>query len=633
MLDNKQSNQFRFMLAAALSLLVLFGWSYFFAPKKPAVDTNANTTQTAAPAPTAPLVNQPAQPVQNQAIAAAVDDTPNKSLTIKSPLYEVKFDSKGALATSWILVKNVYDTRERNLYADGSTKENPKPLELISQKALEMREIPFRLSTGDSNLDATLNNRNYQISIPDETLNLNGSESKQIDFILNDEANNLQVVKSFVFQADSYLTDLSVKVLRGGQPVQNIRLAVGASIGDQAVIANNYYHIEPEAVAFVSDKIERHPAASMLKSNEDQGNMTIGGDVDWAGIGDTYFAMAVIPAQKTQGLELRTSKYQVETEPFYDGILPWITRNATTRVTKHLTTAYVPIAADGSVNKIYTGSKDYFTLKGYSAILSKQTGRTIPLEDFINYSNYSIIRLFVKPLSILLLQALNLIYGFVGNYGAAIIIFTLIFYSIFFPIRWYQSKSFKKAQANAPKMKEIQERLKELQKKGVAADDPRMREVQMEQLRLTKDALPIGGCLPLLLQMPLFFAFYTAVTISIDFRQASFLWLPDLSAADPFHILNFLFAASMAGSMIFTPATPTVTPEQKMQQKLMTYMMPLMMLWLMWSSPAGLLLYWFFGNIVSFVQQFIINRMNKSNEPPAVIEVKPLNKNIKLSTS
>ncbi|MGI8556247.1 MAG: membrane protein insertase YidC [Pyrinomonadaceae bacterium] len=463
--ENKQSNQFRFMLAALLSLLVLFGWSYLSPPKKPTIDANTNTAQVTITPTLAPA--QIPQPVQNQTVAAITDNTPNKVITIKSPLYEVKRDSKGALATSWILIKNVHDSHERKLFADNSTEADPKPLELISQKALEVREIPFRLSTGDANLDATLNDRNYQVTADSDTVNLNGAESKQIDFVLNDEANNLQVVKSFVFHGDSYLTDLSVKVLRGGQPVPNTKLAVGASIGDEAIVVNNYYHIEPEAVAFVNDKIERHPAASMIKNSADQqGSLSIGGDVDWAGVGDTYFAMALVPAQKTQGLEIKTSKYEVETPPFYDGIIPWVTRSATTKITKHLTTAYVPIVADGSVNKVYTGSKDYFTLNDYNKILSNSVGRTLDIEDFINYSNYGFIRAFVKPLSILLLQALSIIHGFVGNYGTAIIIFTLIFYSIFFPLRWYQSKSFKKAQSNAPKMKEVQDRLKELQKKA-----------------------------------------------------------------------------------------------------------------------------------------------------------------------
>ena len=117
-------------------------------------------------------------------------------------------------------------------------------------------------------------------------------------------------------------------------------------------------------------------------------------------------------------------------------------------------------------------------------------------------------------------------------------------------------------------------------------------------------------------QFPLLIAFYTAITISLEARQASFIWLPDLSAADPWHILEFAFAISMVLAMKFTPTAPAVSPEQQMQQKMMTWLMPVMMLWVMWSAPSGLLLYWFFGNIVSFGQQMIINNLNKPTEPP-----------------
>jgi YidC/Oxa1 family membrane protein insertase len=151
----------------------------------------------------------------------------------------------------------------------------------------------------------------------------------------------------------------------------------------------------------------------------------------------------------------------------------------------------------------------------------------------------------------------------------------------------------------------------------------------MEQLKMTKDALPIGGCLPMLLQFPLLLAFYTAVTVSLAVRQASFLWLPDLSAADPWHLLEFAFAISMILSMKFTPQAATVTPEQQMQQKLMTYFMPLMMLWVMWTAPSGLLLYWFFGNIVSFAQQMVINRLNNPNTPPGTEVVDAIPKGAK----
>jgi YidC/Oxa1 family membrane protein insertase len=277
-------------------------------------------------------------------------------------------------------------------------------------------------------------------------------------------------------------------------------------------------------------------------------------------------------------------------------------------------------------------------LNGLSKSLTSEVGRPVDLENLINFSNYWWLRWLTYPLSIPILYALNFFNTLLHNYGIAIIVFTFLFYSLLFPLRWSQSKSFKKASGNAPKMKEIQDKIKELQKKGIPLDDPRMRALQMEQLKLTKAAIPLGGCLPMLLQFPLLIAFYTAVTVSMEVRQASFMWLPDLSAGDPWHVLEFAFAISMILSMKFTPTTATVTPEQQMQQKMMTYFMPVMMLWVMWSAPSGLLLYWFFGNIVSFGQQMVINRLNKTSTPgaPELVDAVPKNaKKVKpkLSTS
>lgn len=614
--SNKQNTQVRFLIAAALSMVVLFGWSYFIAPQKePTENTNTATVVNTAASPT-PAAVQSAE--QMSTVAAAPDNVPNRQITIKSPFYEVKLDSKGALATSWILLKNKSRQGEYPVYADGSTETEKKPLQLISQEALNRnpREIPFRLATDNQALNTLINDRNYQISAGEETITLNEGQERQIDFTLTD-ASGVAVTKSFVFRADSYVADLSVKLTQNGQPVPNTKLLIGASIGDHAINNHNFYHIEAEAVAAVGGDIIRHQGYySFTYDANNQGSLAVNGSVDWAGVGDAYFVMTAIPAVQTQGLEFRASKYDVQTEPFYDGIFNWILRSEKTSETRHLVTAYVPINADGSATKVYTGTKDYFTLSDYNQPLSASVGRPIDIEDTINFSNYSLVRWFVKPLSIPILYALTFINNFTHNYGLAIIIFTFLFYSLLFPLRWSQSRSFKKAAGNAPKMKEIQDRLKDLQKKGVPTDDPRMREIQMEQLKMTKDALPIGGCLPMLLQFPLLIAFYTAVTVSLAIRQANFLWLPDLSAGDPYHLLEFAFAISMVLSMKFTPTTPTVTPEQQMQQKMMTYFMPLMMLWVMWAAPAGLLLYWFFGNIVSFGQQMVINRMNKTGEPP-----------------
>jgi YidC/Oxa1 family membrane protein insertase len=614
--DNQ--NQSRFLIAAVLSMVVLFAWSYFYAPTKPADNTNTatNTEQPVVQPTGAPVAPTPVQ--QTSIPPTAVDSVPKRTITIKSPLYEVTLDSHGAVATSWIILKNRSPKGEYAIFADGSNGEDQKPLQLISQEALSRtpREVPFRIATPDASLSALLNDRNYQITASEDTIVLGEGQEKQIDFTLTAD-NGVEVIKRFLFRGDSYVSDLGLTVKQNGQIVPNTKLLIGASIGDHAINNHNFYHIESEAVAAIEGTITRHQGNySFTYDANNQATLSESGTVEWAGVGDAYFAMAAIPATPQQGLEYRASKYDVQTKPFYESIFQWILRNEKTSETRHLVTVYVPVTADGSTTRIYTGSKDYFLLSSLDAPLGEMVGRELDFVNLINFSNYRPIRFLVKPLSIPILHALHFFNMIARNYGVAIIVFTFLFYSLLFPLRWKQSKSFKKASSNAPKMKEIQDKIKELQKKGVPMDDPRMRQLQMDQLKMTKDALPIGGCLPMLLQFPLLIAFYTAITISLDARQATFMWLPDLSSSDPWHLLEFGFALSMVLAMKFTPTGVAVSPEQQMQQKMMTYFMPVMMLWVMWSAPSGLLLYWFFGNIVSFGQQMIINRLNKPNQPP-----------------
>ena len=605
-------------------MVVLFGWSYFYAPTKPSNNSNTETaaanTNTAQVAATPAASPEPTQQSQ-QSAAATPDTTPNRTVTIKSPLYEVTLDSKGAVATSWIILKNKSSKSEYPVYADGSNGSNQKPLQLISQKALEQnpRELPFRLVTGDQNITTLANERNYQVSVPEQTITLGDGQEKAIEFSLVGD-NGVEVKKSFVFRADSYIADLAVELKQNGQAVPNTKLAIGASIGDQAINHHSIYHSESEAVVAVNGDIKRHQGGySFTYDANNRSTLSDNGPIDWVGMSDSYFGMVAVPAAAVQTVEYQASKYDVQIEPYYRTIFQWIIRSPETHETRHLVTAFMPIPADGSVTKLFTGPKDYFLLDELSTSLKGADGRSVSIVNLINFSNYWWLRWLTKPLSIPILYALHFFNGITQNYGVAIIIFTFLFYSLLFPLRWSQSKSFKKASGNAPKMKDIQDRIKDMQKKGVPVDDPRMRALQMEQLKLTKDALPIGGCLPMLLQFPLLIAFYTAITIALDARQATFMWLPDLSAADPFHILEFAFAGSMVLAMKFTPTAPAVSPEQQMQQKMMTYLMPVMMLWVMWTAPAGLLIYWLFGNVVSFGQQMLINRLNKSNEPTTTV--------------
>ena len=522
-------------------MVVLFAWSYFYSPTKPAAN-NANTevaanANTAQPSPVPTTATQ--QPVQPQPAAETVADAnPNRTITIKSPLYEVRLDSKGGLATSWIILRNKSPKNDYPIYADGSHGDEKKPLELISTKAAEQREFPFRLETEDQVLNNDLNGRNYQISAAEDTITLAAGEEKAVELTLTLDK-GVTVKKSFVFRGDSYVADLGVDLRQNGQPLPNTKLAIGASIGDQAINFHNTYHTESEAVASVNGDIKRHLGNySFTYDASGKSTLSDSGTIDWVGMSDAYFAMAAIPAAPIQSAEYRASKYDVDISPVYDTIWKWVIRSPKTTETRHLVTAFMPVSTDGAVTKLFTGPKDYFLLDELSTSIKPADGREVSIVNLINFSNYWWLRWLTKPLSIPIIHALHFFNGITFNYGLAIIVFTFLFYSLLFPLRWKQSKSFKKAAGNAPKMKELQDKMKDFQKKGIPADDPRMRALQMEQLKLTKDALPIGGCLPMLLQFPLLIAFYTAITIALDARQATFMWLPDLSAADPFHILD-----------------------------------------------------------------------------------------------
>jgi YidC/Oxa1 family membrane protein insertase len=624
--NNNSGSQSRFLTAAALSMAVLLSWQYFFSPQRPAEDPNAantaaNVTQQATPQPAA-------EAPKIDPATVTPDTTPARTIKIRSPFYEVTLDSKGAVATSWIILKNRSPKSEFDVYADGSSAGNEKPLQLISDEALKSdpREVPFRLSTGDAALNSILNGRNYAISAEEGEVTLAEGEERVIDFTLTDPS-GIEVKKTFVFRGEGFISDLGITAKRNGETIRDMSLLIGASIGDHAINNHNFYHIESEAVAAINGDIVRHQGYYAFTFDaEGRSRLSNTGTVDWAGVGDAYFAMAAIPATPSQGVEYRASKYEVQTEPFFSSIFQWILRSTQTSEVRHLVTVYLPISADGSLTKIYTGTKDYFLLAQLSENSATQLGRQVEITNLINFSNYWWLRWITKPLSIPILYALNFFNALVHNYGLAIIIFTFLFYMLLFPLRWSQTRSFKKASGNAPKMKAIQDKIKDLQKKGVPNDDPRMRELQMQQLKMTKDALPIGGCLPMLLQFPLLIAFYTAVTVSLEVRQSSFLWLPDLSAADPWHILEFAFALSMVLAMKFTPQPSAALSDeqrmqQQMQQRMMTYFMPLMMLWVMWAAPSGLLLYWFCGNIVSFGQQMVINKMHAAPPPAAGTEI------------
>ena len=601
--------QKRLLLAFVLSAVILFGWTYLFPPTNP--QQNANSSQVASnatptPAPTA----QQAQAEQQSAPVASVPDlTTQRTVVVSTPLYWVELDSRGAVVKSWIIKQN----KEKNgqtkpLHSIAGTRENPQPLELVPQK--DPKEDPNKdgpsllgIITGRADIDSAISNRNFAVTGLDAgatstQLDLNPGEQKSIELTLTDPSSGLEAVKKLTFDADNYTVKLETKVSQGGQPVPNAKMAIGPSIGDQGIPHYTYYSIAPEGVAAVGDGTTHVNAEQIFKKEgpefkkEGQGTETVvtesfNASTQWAGVGDTYFAMTLVLPNPAPGLEYRSKKFEKQV-------------NGQDR---YLITALVPIPSDGTPTYLFTGPKDHDQLQETSEQIAKNLGgRPVDLGQLINYGWTQRI---TKPLATPILWTIKHLSRITGSYGLAIILFTIIIYTLFFPLKWRSSKSMKKAQKLAPRMKELQEKIK-----GMKQNDPRLKELQMEQLRLMKEGNPLGGCLPLLIQMPFLIALYVAITISIDFRQSSFLWIQDLSAAEPYHILPILMAGSMLVLQLITPS-PSADP---LQRKMMAVIMPLMMLYILWSAPAGLLVYWLVGNLVGFGQQFLINRMLKSED-------------------
>jgi YidC/Oxa1 family membrane protein insertase len=584
------SQQQRLILAVVLSGAILFGFSYLqqklYPPPPENSNTNANVNananaNTAAPNPAPQHNNAPAPTVFNS-------NAPERTITIKAPLYEAKLSAKGAIATSWILKQN--SATQHPLYSVAGPKAAQIPLELISPEGVKRapQDAPLALAADDANLSNALVSTNYSVSGADsDTVDLSAG-SKRLEFTLKDTGSGVEIVKSITFYADSYLSDVEVKATRGGQPLP-LKLKIGPSIGDQGIPSYTFYSVAPEAVAVVNGAAERHYSTDIEKTNN---ALAVNGNFSWAGVADTYFAMLAVPATPAGGLEYKIShKYEHD----HNG----------TKENRYLLNAYIPVPSDGKPTKLFVGPKDINVL----AATDQALGGNLLLEKVVDYGFGETLS---RPISKPILWAINKLNNLTGSYGIAIIIFTIIIYSLFFPLKWRSSKAMKKAQEYQPRMKELQEKMKKMK-----PDDPRMKQLQVEQMQLFKESNMLGGCLPMLLQMPFLFALYRAITVSLDFRQASFLWIPDLSTAEPYaiHLLPLLFAASMFLIQILTP-NPS---GDKMQRNMMAVMMPVMMLWMMWSAPAGLLVYWLVGNIVGVIQQFIINRALHINPAGATV--------------
>src|SRR3954468_14451707 len=325
--------QQRFIIALVASAAVLILWNVFFPPPKPQpqpnanVNANANVAQTAAPTASATAPAQTSvtpKPAQAAASPAATPEAmPQRKLHIVTPLYEVTFDTQGAVATSWIIKKN--KTTGRDIPATNSTKANPKPVELIATAppgvTPEQMFHPLQIVTGDATVDTLLTTRNYRTFGPnaetgDETINVPAG-SKQIDFVIHDDATGLDATKRLTFYADRYVAEVELKITRNNQPVPEAKLAIGPNIGDQSIDHYSFYLFAPEGLAMVDGAVRRINSLEVHADKRSNGMFSslfewiglktpiikpadrdpIDGQVQWAGVDDTYFGMVAVLAK------------------------------------------------------------------------------------------------------------------------------------------------------------------------------------------------------------------------------------------------------------------------------------------------------------------------------------------------
>ncbi len=204
------------------------------------------------------------------------------------------------------------------------------------------------------------------------------------------------------------------------------------------------------------------------------------------------------------------------------------------------------------------------------------------------------------------------------NFGWAIVLVTVAINLVLFPLRISSMKSSKKMQSLQPQIAAINAKYKNLSMR-----DPRKAEQNQEMMDLYKKngVNPVGGCLPMLLQLPFFFAFYTVLTVAIEMRGSSWLWVHDLSQPETLaiRVLPILLIVTQFLSQKMTPS-PGMDPTQ---QKMMM-IMPIALGYMFYFASAGLVLYWLTGNLVGIVQQMLLNR--GGSPPPAVVDVKPTTK-------
>jgi YidC/Oxa1 family membrane protein insertase len=545
----------------------------FFRPKKP---VTPNPAQTAAAKTNASqqngagsgnnVANATANPAGEETSAEAtakVAAATQSTTTVENELYRITFSNRGGEVTSWILKKY--------------TNYDGKPLDLVHPTAAEKFGYPLSTYTYDSGLRQRLSQALYVASA---TGTLTAPNQLTFDY----SAGGLVVRKTFHFD-DSYVVTADVSVTQNGAPVEAL-VAWPAGFGDQRDPRDysTYQKIDRSS----GGKVE---SIAPKKVNDGE---TQAGSLEWGGVSDLYFAAMFLP-------ETPANSTFVALRHNLD-----ILKNPDEPKTSETEPEPILGAAVGAVNgpttvRIFAGPKSLGVLSSIRAMGPDGKPNGPNLVPIVHYGMWSII---AKPLFYLLRWVYQHV---VPNWGWAILILTVFLTLAMFPTRFTMMKSSIKMQRIQPQMNFIKEKYKKYK-----FDDPRKQDMnrEMQELYKKEGVNMFGGCLPMLVQFPLIFAFYAMLENAIELRHAHWFWLHDLSAPDPYHILPILMVVSQFFFQMFTPS-PGVDAAQ---QKMMAFTMPLFSGFICWHYASGLALYWSGSNLIGIGQQMIINRTKLGKE-------------------
>ena len=478
---------------------------------------------------------------------------------IESDLYRVTFTNRGALVKSWILKK--FDD------------DQGRPLDLVNRAASDHYGYPFSLWTYDENQRNQLNSGLYVVTASGKTA------PAQITFEYANQG--LTVRKSFRFD-NSYAVHVETSVETNGYPV-TAYLAWPAGLGDQV-----------NAIGYAASRIEYQNNSSIerLAIKKISGGATLHGPFDWVGVTDQYFAAVFLPedANSAVAVTLR-NVIDVPKDPSKP--------NSTETIKADLLGVAIGDSHGTTVGRMFVGPKELRSLE--SVKVPTISGTDADLRGLVNFGFFGII---ARPLFLWLKWTYDHI---IPNWGWAIVLQTLIITAALLPLRISSMKSALKMQKIQPQMNAIKEKYKKYSMR-----DPRRQEMNTEigELMKNEGVNPVGGCLPLVIQMPFLFAYYSMLASALDLRHAHWLWVKDLSSADPWLILPIL----MMGSMFLTQRMTPQTGMDPQQQRMLNVMMPLMMGFIFFKLAAGLNLYYTEANFIGIVQQMVMNRTGLGRE-------------------